>query len=172
MHYSCNTVNAPKGETENISRSWQLFTAQPLQADRLQHVDLGRRCFPFVQPPCRSSERRLVQLKCCSGRVSALAGRLWVRSRPGHNKDCKNGTHSFPAWHCSIRGLEVGGWITQRFPGVAPLLPTAPSGDEVSNAEDKFCIVLDVTITETFPLMCSAHPELIFLHWFLQHSCR
>lgn len=99
MHYSCNTVNAPKGETENISRSWQLFTAQPLQADRLQHVDLGRRCFPFVPPPCRSSGRRLVQLKCCSGRVSALAGRLWVRSRPGHNEDCKNGAHCLRAWH-------------------------------------------------------------------------
>lgn len=38
-------------------------------------------------------------------------------------------------------GLELVGWIGQWFPGAVPLLPTAPSVDDGSNTEDKFCIL-------------------------------
>lgn len=87
----------------------------------------------------------LTRAQWSGGRVSVLRlGGCGFNHGPGQTKDCRNCTLDLPAL------------TTQWFLAMAPLLPTFPSGDG-SNAEDKFHILRDVTITGTHVVAIQEH---------------
>lgn len=80
--------------------------------------------------------------------LSALRLGDWESDRQINTKGSKKGIRCPSAW-CSVFRIGLGKLDQPVTPRCDLLLPSAPSGDDGSNAEDKSHTLWDVTITGT-----------------------